>query len=325
MAARALATPARNWATCDSCRRRSICPSTCPLRTCSPSFTASESRSPEMLELTFTVSCACRCPAAVTVRVIAPFFAAEVVTSTGGGGRGLRPWKVAKPTPATMSPAMIQRDFVIGCRRLILGLGSVEAGSWKWEGSSSARCPPQGGFGLAAVDQRIGARQLGLGQLQLGVAHLELRSDAHLLPGARQAQVLARRLQALDGDQRLLPRHRELRDRLLHVGGDAAPAVHQVVLGEQRSDPRLLDRGLGGESVEDVPGQVDAAGDLAVLVEHGIGEAGEFRIAPREAGPQAQRRPVVPLRSRYALVLGFQGEGEGLEAGPLGERLLHRV
>jgi hypothetical protein len=66
-----------------------------------------------MLELTLTVSRAWTWPAAVTVRVTAPFFAGEVVTSTGGGGCGRRPCTVAKPVAAMISAAMIQRPVVM--------------------------------------------------------------------------------------------------------------------------------------------------------------------------------------------------------------------
>ena len=62
---------------------------------------------------TFTVCCACRCPAAVTTRVTLPFFAGDVVTSTGGGGLGRRPCTVAAPTPAMINPAKIQRPLVM--------------------------------------------------------------------------------------------------------------------------------------------------------------------------------------------------------------------
>jgi len=66
-----------------------------------------------MFELTFTVSCAWRWPAAVTVRVIGWRFAADTCTSAGGGGRGFNPWKAAKPTSPRMSTVTIQRPLVI--------------------------------------------------------------------------------------------------------------------------------------------------------------------------------------------------------------------
>src|SRR5262245_39970116 len=124
-----------------------------------------------MLELTFTVWCACRCPAAVTRRVMGPRLATEVVTSTGGGGFGNRPITVAAATPAMTSPAMIQRPLVIPF--------PLAAGG-----------PAQRRFGFVPVHQRVGARQLRLRQLELRVAHLELRPDPDLLAGARQPQVL---------------------------------------------------------------------------------------------------------------------------------------
>src|SRR6266852_1406605 len=160
MVARALDTPARNCATCDSCSRRSICPSTWPWATRSPSLTASESRSPEMFELTLTVWCACRCPAAVTRRVMGPRLATEVVISTGVGGRGLSPSTFAANTPATTIPAMIQRPVVIDL--------PLTAGR-----------PAQRRLRFVSVHQLVGARQLRLRQLQLRVAHLELRPHAH--------------------------------------------------------------------------------------------------------------------------------------------------
>src|SRR5712671_5755296 len=112
------ATVPRYCVTCVLYSRLSICPSTWPRATWSPSFTLSESRSPVTLLLTFTVSRAWRCPAAVTTRVTVPFFATEVVTSAGGGAFGRRPCTVAKPTTATTSPARIQRPFVMSLSTL---------------------------------------------------------------------------------------------------------------------------------------------------------------------------------------------------------------
>jgi hypothetical protein len=107
------ATPPRNWATVDSPRRLSICPSTWPRLTFSPSFTESERSSPVTFELTLTVSRACRWPAALTVRVTSCFLTIAVVTSVAGGGCGSRPCTVAKPTARRMRTARIQRPIVI--------------------------------------------------------------------------------------------------------------------------------------------------------------------------------------------------------------------
>src|SRR6267378_1171270 len=196
------ATVPRYCVTCVSYSRLSICPS----------------RWPVTLLLTFTVSRAWRCPAAVTTRVTVPFFATEVVTSAGGGAFGRRPCTVAKPTTATTIPARIQRPFVI---------------------SLSTLCAAQGRLGLAAVHQRSNHVELGLRELQLGVAHFQLRTHTHLLPGAREPQAFLRRLLRLLRDAGLGARGGELRHRLLHVGGDAAASAGEIVLGERDLDLRL--------------------------------------------------------------------------------------
>src|SRR6267378_4507310 len=180
------ATVPRYCVTCVSYSRLSICPSTWPRTTCSPSFTLSESRSPVTLLLTFTVSRAWRCPAAVTTRVTVPFFATEVVTSAGGGAFVRRPCTVAKPTTATTIPARIQRPFVI---------------------SLSTLCAAQGRLGLAAVHHRSN--------------HVELRllRDAGL--GARGGE-LRHRLLHVGGDAaasagEIVLGERDLDLRLAHV------------------------------------------------------------------------------------------------------------
>src|SRR5882762_7962839 len=194
------ATVPRYCVTCVSYSRLSICPSTWPRTTWSPSFTLSESRSPVTLLLTFT------------------FFSTEVVTSAVGGAFVRRPCTVAKPTTATTIPARIQRPFVI---------------------SLSTLCAAQGRLGLAAVHQRSNHVELGLRELQLGVAHFQLRTHTHLLPGAREPQAFLRRLLRLLRDAGLGARGGELRHRLLHVGGDAAASAGEIVLGERDLDLRL--------------------------------------------------------------------------------------
>src|SRR4051794_21879183 len=182
-----------------------------------------------MFELTFTVSCAWRCPAAVTVRVMACFFAVETCTSTGGGGRGRRPWKAAKPTSPRRSTVAIQRPLVIACSR-----------DSRMLAFSTAHRTAEGGFCFVTVYQCVRAGELALGELQLGIAHFQLRPDADLLPGASEAEVLARRLHALRGDARLLPGRGELGDGALHVGSDGAASGREIHLGERRGDVRLL-------------------------------------------------------------------------------------
>src|SRR5260370_18310519 len=197
------ATAPRYWATCDSSRRLSIWPNTCPRRSRSAGVSERESNSPVTLLDTFTVSRACRWPAAVTVRVTAPRLATEVVTSAGGGGCGRRPCTVANATSATTSPARIQRPLVI----------------------SSTLCAAQGRFRFSSVHQRSHHAQLRLRQLQLGVAHFQLRAHAHFLPRARQPQAFPPRLLRLMGHPHLRPRRRELGDRLLHAAGHAPPPI----------------------------------------------------------------------------------------------------
>src|SRR6267154_2290018 len=194
------ATVPRYCVTCVSYSRLSICPSTWPRWTRSPSFTLSESRSPVTLLLTF------------------PFFATEVVTSAGGGGFGRRPCTAAKPTTATTNPARIQRPFVM---------------------SLSTLCAAQGRFGLAAVHQRSNHVELRLRELQLRVAHLQLRTYAHFLPRARETQAFLRRLLRLLRDAGLGAGGSQLRHGLLHVGGDAAPSAVEIVLRERDLDLRL--------------------------------------------------------------------------------------
>src|SRR3954469_22289330 len=186
-----------------------------------------------MFELTFTVSCAWRWPAAVTVRVIGWRFAADTCTSAGGGGRGFNPWKAAKPTSPRMSTVAIQRPLVIS---LLPRLPVVRL---------AADCAAECGFGLVAVDERVRASELALGELQLGVADLELGADSDLLPGAGEAEVLSGRLHALGGDARLLPGRRELCDGPLDVGGDGAAPRGEIDFRLRRGDFGLAHRGLG--------------------------------------------------------------------------------
>src|SRR6266403_1549491 len=261
------ATVPRYCVTCVSYSRLSICPSTWPRTTWSPSFTLSESRSPVTLLLTFTVSRAWRCPAAVTTRVTVPFFATEVVTSAGGGGFGRRPCTVAKPTTATTNPARIQRPFVM---------------------SLSTLCAAQGRFGLAAVHQRSNHVELRLRELQLRVAHLQLRTYAHLLPGARQPQALLRRL------LRLL---RDLDLRLAHVG-------------------------LRREPGEDVPGQVQRHAAMAVATRSLEGPA-DVVAGPSLPEPvRRERRPVASLGRRRGLPVRLGGQRERLQARAIAQRAL---
>src|SRR3954469_2817986 len=193
-----------------------------------------------MFELTFTVSCAWRWPAAVTVRVIGWRFAADTCTSAGGGGRSFNPWKAAKPTSPRMSTVAIQRPLVIACSRdSFLAL--------------AADGPAECGFCFVPVDEGVGAGELALGELQLGVADLQLGADADLLPGTGQAEVLSRRLHALRGDARLLAGSGQLRDGPLHVGGHRPSTAREVHLGLGRRDVGLLRGGLGVEAREDVP------------------------------------------------------------------------
>src|SRR6267142_465996 len=296
------ATVPRYCVTCVSYSRLSICPSTWPRTTCSPSFTLSESRSPVTLLLTFTVSRAWRCPAAVTTRVTVPFFATEVVTSAGGGAFVRRPCTVAKPTTATTIPARIQRPFVI---------------------SLSTLCAAQGRLGLAAVHQRSNHVELGLRELQLGVAHFQLRTHTHLLPGAREPQAFLRRLFRLLRDAGLLPRGGQLRNCLLYVRSDVAPAVRKVVLCKQHLDLRFPDIGVGAEAVEHVPTQVDRPRQAGVAV-HMVGEAavrGREAVIPR---PQRQGRPVIALGDGNELPVLFGPELERLQAGPVLQRVRDR-
>src|SRR6267378_2264258 len=260
------ATVPRYCVTCVSYSRLSICPSTWPRWTRSPSFTLSESRSPVTLLLTFTVSRAWRCPAAVTTRVTVPFFATEVVTSAGGGAFVRRPCTVAKPTTATTIPARIQRPFVI---------------------SLSTLCAAQGRLGLAAVHQRSNHVELGLRELQLGVAHFQLRTHSHLLPGARQPQAFFRRLLRLLRDAGLGARGGQLRHRLPHVR-------------------------VGGEPGEQVPGQVHRHAGLAVaarrLEQHDQVVASAAIPEPVQGHP----RPVVALGRGGRLAIRFGGKGKCL-------------
>src|SRR3984893_817818 len=291
----------RSRVTCVAYRRLSICPSTWPRRTWSPPFTLRESRSPVTLLLTFTVSRAWRCPAAVTTRVTVPFFATEVVTSAGGGGFGRRPCTVAKPTTATTTPARIQRPFVM---------------------SLSTLCAAHGRFGLAAVHQRSNHVELRLRELQLRVAHLQLRTYAHFLPGAREPQAFLRGLLRLLRDADLGAGGRELRHGLLHVGGDAAAPADEIVLRERDLDLRLAHVGLRRKPGEEVPGQVQQHAAVAV--------AGRTLEVPGDvvAGPslpeaiRRERRPVVPLRRRRRLPVRLGGQRERLQARAIAQRAL---
>src|SRR6266404_3107521 len=295
------ATVPRYCVTCVSYSRLSICPRTWPRTTWSPSFTLRESRSPVTLLLTFTVSRAWRCPAAVTTRVTVPFFATEVVTSAGGGPFGRRPCTVAKPTTATTIPARIQRPFVM---------------------SLSTLCAAQGRLGLAAVHQRSNHVELGLRELQLRVAHLQLRTHTHLLPGAREPQAFLRRLLRLLRDAGLGARGGELRHRFLHVGGDAAASAGEIVLGERNLDLRLAHVGLRRKAGEEVPGQVQRHAAVAV--------AARSLEVPADvvAGPslpeaiRRERRPVVPLRRRRRLPVRLGGQRERLQARAIVQRAL---
>src|SRR6267143_341631 len=287
------ATVPRYCVTCVSYSRLSICPRTWPRWTRSPSFTLSESRSPVTLLLTFTVSRAWRCPAAVTTRVTVPFFATEVVTSAGGGGFGRRPCTVAKPTTATTNPARIQRPFVM---------------------SLSTLCAAQGRFGLAAVHQRSNHVELRLRELQLRVAHLQLRTYAHLLPGARQPQALLRRLLRLLRDADLGAGGGQLRHGLLHVGGDAPAPAGEIVLGERDLDLRLAHVGLRREPGEDVPGQVQRHAAMAVATRSLEGPA-DVVAGPSLPEPvRRERRPVASLGRRRGLPVRLGGQRKRLQA-----------
>src|SRR6267378_721845 len=287
------ATVPRYCVTCVSYRRLSICPSTWPRITWSPSFTLSESRSPVTLLLTFTVSRAWRCPAAVTTRVTVPFLATEVVTSAGGGGFGRRPCTVAKPTTAITSPARIQRPFVM---------------------SLSTLCAAQGRFGLAAVHQRSNHVELRLRELQLRVAHLQLRTYAHFLPGARQPQALLRRLLRLLRDADLGAGGGQLRHGLLHVGGDAPAPAGEIVLGERDLDLRLAHVGLRREPGEDVPGQVQRHAAMAVATRSLEGPA-DVVAGPSLPEPvRRERRPVASLGRRRGLPVRLGRQRKRLQA-----------
>src|SRR5882672_1610245 len=298
------ATVPRYCVTCVSYSRLSICPSTWPRTTCSPSFTLSESRSPVTLLLTFTVSRAWRCPAAVTTRVTVPFLATEVVTSAGGGGFGRRPCTVAKPTTAITSPARIQRPFVM---------------------SLSTLCAAQGRFGLAAVHQRSNHVQLRLRELQLRVAHFQLRPHTHFLARPRQPQPFLRRLLRLLRDAGLRARGAELRNCLLYVSGDAPAPAHEIVLRQPHLDLCLAHVRLCGEPGEDVPVQVQRHARLGVAA-RGLEQEDHVVAAPAVPEPvHRQGRPVVALRRGSRLAIGFGGQRKPLQAGPLRQRALDGV
>src|SRR5882762_4004521 len=298
------ATVPRYCVTCVSYSRLSICPSTWPRWTRSPSFTLSESRSPVTLLLTFTVSRAWRCPAAVTTRVTVPFFATEVVTSAGGGAFGRRPCTVAKPTTATTSPARIQRPLVM---------------------SLSTLCAAQGRLGLAAVHQRSNHVELRLRELQLRVAHFQLRTHSHLLPGAREPQAFFRRLLRLLRDAGLGTRGGELRHGLLHVGRDAEASAGEIVLRERDLDLGLAHVGLRRQPGEEIPGQVQGHAAVAVAARSLQGPAHVVAGASLPEAVRRERRPVVPLRRRCRLPVRLGGQRERLQARAIGQRELQRL
>src|SRR5467141_3481656 len=297
------ATVPRYCVTCVSYSRLSICPSTWPRWTRSPSFTLSDSRSPVTLLLTFTVSRACRWPAAVTTRVTVPFFATEVVTSTGGGAFGRSPITVANATSATTPPARIQRPCVT---------------------SLSTLRPAEGRLSLAAVHQRTHQTELRLGELQLRIAHLELRTDADFLTRARQPQTFPGRLFRLLRHPRLRAGGGELGDRLLHVAGDRPPSVHEIVLRQGHLDLRLAHVRHRAQPVEEVPAQAHARRSQAVAargLEERLCLGGRAAPLPEEG----DRRPVIALRGGSELAVLFGGQGERSQAGAIVQRPRDRV
>src|SRR5438067_10242235 len=190
--------------------------------------------------------------------------------------------------------------------------------------SCSTLCPAKGRLGLAAVHQRSDDVQLRLRELQLRVAHFQLVADADFLPGAREPQPFLGGLFRLLRDPRLLPRGGELRDGLLHVGSDVAPAAGEVVLRQGNLHLGLADVGGGAEAVEDIPGQGDRSGELRIAVEP-VRELPESLRGPVVPGADGQGRPVVALGDRGELPVLVGGARERLQAGAVLHRARDRV
>src|SRR5207237_10242123 len=163
--------------------------------------------------------------------------ATEVVTSTGGGAFGRSPITVARAPSAPTPPARIQRPCFL---------------------SLAALRPAEGRLSLAAVHQGTHHTELRLGELQLRIAHLELRTDADLLTRARQPQTFPGRLLRLLRYPRLRARGGELGDRLLHVAGDRPTSVGEIVLRQCHLDLRLAHVRRRAPPVEAVPAQAPA-------------------------------------------------------------------
>src|SRR5512136_178916 len=159
----------------------------CPFLMVSPSRTGRSRRSPERFEESFTCVAACSFPAAATLRVMAPFFTWVTCTCTGGSFLGMSEAPTMPTTARTKTAATMR--WVQDMRAVPFLQGAAHG-------------PVQVGAGDDGVDAGLEEGQLRLGELEHGVADLELRGGAGLEAGGGEPQALLRRPQVLRGHHR---------------------------------------------------------------------------------------------------------------------------